>query len=119
MPLWHQSAKINLVLELYDHIDRACYEAINLSLNQEYMKMKNGQCPRCGAKEIYSGADIPLKSGPFGSNAIPISLTSMAALDNYICVSCGLVESYIEDPAKLEDVADRWKKIAPDNGSED
>jgi hypothetical protein len=43
----------------------------------------------------------------------------MAALDNYVCVSCGLVESYIEDPAKLMDVADRWKKITPGNGSEE
>jgi predicted RNA-binding Zn-ribbon protein involved in translation (DUF1610 family) len=100
-------------------LDRSFFDANNLSHNEEYVKMKNGQCPRCGAKEIYSGADIPLKSGPFAGNAIPISLTSMAALDNYVCVSCGLVESYIEDPAKLMDVADRWKKITPGNGSEE
>ena len=56
--------------------------------------MKNGQCPKCGSKEIYSGANIPLKSGPFSSNAIPLGLTSMAALDNYVCTACGLVESY-------------------------
>jgi len=75
--------------------------------------MKNGECPKCGGKEIYSGANVPLKSGPFASNAIPIGLTSMAALDNYVCVECGLVESYIADNAKLEDVAKHWDKVEP------
>jgi len=78
--------------------------------------MKNGQCPKCGSKEVYSGADIPLKSGPFGSNAIPVSLVSIAAMDNYVCVDCGLVESYIEDSAKLKDIAKEWKKVSPADG---
>ncbi len=80
--------------------------------------MKNGQCPKCGSKEVYSGADIPLKSGPFTSNSIPISLTSMAALDNYVCVVCGLVESYIADSTKLEEVVKNWGKVEPDIESE-
>lgn len=80
--------------------------------------MKNGQCPRCGAKEVYSGANIPLKSGPFASNAIPVSLTSMAALDNYVCVSCGLVESYIADPDKRREISKNWDKITPEPGCE-
>jgi predicted nucleic-acid-binding Zn-ribbon protein len=79
--------------------------------------MKNGQCPRCGSKEIYSGANIPLKSGPFAGNAIPISLLSMAALDNYVCVGCGLVESYIADASKLEEVVKSWDKVEPEAGS--
>ena len=78
--------------------------------------MKSGQCPKCGSRSIYSGADIPLKSGPFSSNAIPIGLTSMAALDNYVCTACGLVESYIADPSKLEEVARRWEKVEPGGG---
>jgi predicted nucleic-acid-binding Zn-ribbon protein len=78
--------------------------------------MKNGQCPKCGSKAVYSGADIPLKSGPFSSNAIPIGLTSMAALDNYVCVDCGLVESYIADKSKLAEVARRWERVEPDAG---
>lgn len=78
--------------------------------------MKNGQCPKCSSKEIYSGADIPLKSGPFSSNAIPIGLMSVAALDNYVCAACGLVESYIADPSKLEEVTRRWNKVDPGGG---
>ena len=80
--------------------------------------MKNGQCPKCGSKEVYSGENIPLKSGPFSSNAIPVGLTSMAALDNYVCAACGLVESYIADPAKLKEVAKRWDRVEPVTGSE-
>ncbi len=73
--------------------------------------MKSGQCPKCGSKAVYSGADIPLKSGPFSSNAIPIGLTSMAALDNYVCVDCGLVESYVADEYMLKKIARKWKAV--------
>jgi predicted nucleic-acid-binding Zn-ribbon protein len=71
--------------------------------------MKNGKCPKCGSTEIFTGKDLPLKSGPFGSNSIPISLTSMAALDNFVCTDCGLVEHYIGDPEKLKEIAKKWK----------
>jgi predicted nucleic-acid-binding Zn-ribbon protein len=77
------------------------------------MEMKNGTCPKCGSSEIYSGKHIPLKSGPFYSNAIPISLLTVAPLDNYVCVGCGLVESYIADSARIEDVAKLWEKVEP------
>ncbi len=75
--------------------------------------MKKGQCPKCGSNEVYSGADIPLKSGPFGGNAIPISLLSIAALDNYVCTACGLVESYVSEASKLEEIAKHWDKVEP------
>jgi predicted nucleic-acid-binding Zn-ribbon protein len=73
--------------------------------------MKNGKCPKCGSSEIFAGKDLPLKSGPFGSNSIPISLTSMAALDNYVCTDCGLVERYVADEEKLKEIAKKWKPV--------
>jgi len=73
--------------------------------------MKDGKCPRCGAKDIYSGCDLPLKGGPFNSNSIPISLTSMAPLDNYVCTACGLVESYIADERKLKEIVKKWDPV--------
>lgn len=73
--------------------------------------MKSGKCPRCGSGQIYSGSDIPLKGGPFGSNSIPVSLTSMAALDNYVCAQCGLVERYIADEEKLDEIARKWSPV--------
>ena len=66
--------------------------------------MKQGKCPKCGSANIYSAEDLPLKSGPFGSNSIPVTLTALAALDNYVCVDCGLVESYVADLSRMGDV---------------
>jgi hypothetical protein len=73
--------------------------------------MKDGKCPRCGASDIYSGSDLPLKGGPFSSNSIPISLASMAPLDNYVCAACGLVESYIADEKKLKEIMNKWEPV--------
>ena len=73
--------------------------------------MKKGTCPKCSSDEIFSGAGIALKKGPFGSNSIPVGLTSIAALDNYVCGDCGYVESYISDPEKLTEISRKWDKI--------
>jgi hypothetical protein len=70
--------------------------------------MKNGKCPGCGSSDVYSCCDLPLKGGPFNSNCIPISLTSMAAMDNYVCTACGLLESYISDQKKLKEIEKKW-----------
>ncbi len=39
--------------------------------------MKSGTCPKCRSTRVYSGTRIFPKSGPFGSNSIPVSLTSI------------------------------------------
>ena len=73
--------------------------------------MKEGKCPKCGSTDIHSGADILLKSGPFNCNTIPISMTSVAALDNYVCTQCGLVERYVAEPSKLKEIARKWPRV--------
>jgi predicted nucleic-acid-binding Zn-ribbon protein len=81
--------------------------------------LKDGICPKCKSGEVYSGSDIMLKSGPFGSNSIPVSLTSIAALDNYICTQCGYVESYVLDSKKLKEISKKWHKAKePDTAKE-
>jgi len=72
--------------------------------------LKQGKCPKCGSEEVYSGAEVLPKSGPFGSNSIPISIVSIAALDNYVCTDCGYLESYITDTAKLKEIVKKWAK---------
>ena len=72
--------------------------------------MKTGICPKCSSHEIFSGAGVALKKGPFGSNSIPIGLTSIAALDNLVCAECGYVESFVSDPDKLAEIARQWDK---------
>lgn len=81
--------------------------------------MKNGRCPKCDSKQIYSSIDMPLKGGPFGSNSIPISLTSMAAMDNYVCADCGLVESYVADEEKLKEIPKKWNPVSDESNSDD
>ena len=80
--------------------------------------MKTGVCPKCSSTEVFSGAGIALKKGPFGSNAIPIRLTSIAALDNYVCTSCGYVESYIGDRGKLTEISQKWDNAEPKDSEE-
>ena len=73
--------------------------------------MKENKCPKCGSSDIYAGIDVYPKSGPFTSNSIPISLTSIAALDNYVCVACGYVESYVAETEKLKEISKKWEKV--------
>lgn len=76
--------------------------------------MKQGKCPKCGSKKIYTAPDLPLKSGPFGSNSIPVTLTAIAALDNYVCADCGYVEHYVADANMLKKIASRWCAVNDD-----
>jgi predicted nucleic-acid-binding Zn-ribbon protein len=80
-------------------------------------KVKDGKCPKCGSNKVYQGMDIPAKFGPFGSNSIPITMISIAALDNYVCVECGYVESYITERTKLREISKRWPRVMDDEAS--
>lgn len=79
--------------------------------------MKNGKCPKCGLDKVYHGSDIPAKFGPFGSNSIPITMLSMASLDNYVCVECGYVESYIAESTKLREISKKWPRVVDEKAS--
>jgi ribosomal protein S27AE len=74
------------------------------------VNLKQGKCTKCGSEEIYAGVEVLPKSGPFGSNSIPISIVSIAALDNYVCAKCGYLEQYIADPEKLKEISKKWPK---------
>jgi hypothetical protein len=81
--------------------------------------VKNGTCPKCESKSIYCGDKIPLKNGPFGSNSIPVSIISIAALDNYVCTDCGYIESYIAEKDKRKEIIESWRSInASEEGEE-
>jgi len=73
--------------------------------------VKNGTCPKCGSESVFCGDKVPLKSGPFGSNSIPVSLISIASLDNYVCADCGYIESYIAETDKTKEIADGWRRV--------
>ena len=74
--------------------------------------MKSGQCPKCGSFEVYSGAYVPNKYVYY--NTIPVSgglFSQVVELDNYVCVNCGYVESYISDEEQLRRIADKWPRV--------
>lgn len=77
----------------------------------------HGICPICGSDHIKSGADVADKSGLRGANRIPITTTLAIPLDNYICLACGYVESYITDRSALNRIALTWPKVLPTDTS--
>ena len=76
--------------------------------------MKTGKCPKCKSTSVYRGDEIPMKSGPFGSNSIPVSIVSIASLDNYVCTDCGYVESYVARKSKLKEITETWRLAGDD-----
>lgn len=75
--------------------------------------MKSGKCPKCGSEEVYAGDTLPLwtKQGSYYANSIPISGWRYAEMDNYVCASCGYIESYIGDPRKLRLIQQKWPRV--------
>jgi hypothetical protein len=72
--------------------------------------LRDGICPKCGSEEVYSGGNAP--QAP--RNMIPIRggfSGTGAWLTNFVCVSCGYVESYILDQRLLEDIATNWPRV--------
>jgi len=73
--------------------------------------MKNGTCPNCGSKNIYTQP----KGAQFGSGGFFVN-TSMVSkpisYDSYICVDCGLFQTYINDTNALAQVAEKWTKVS-------
>mgnify|MGYP000140308704 FL=1 len=81
--------------------------------------MKNGKCPKCGSDAVYCGDEIPLIAGPFGSTSIPVSLVSIASLDNYVCADCGYLERYLAEKDKLEEISAKWRLVCEDQATEE
>lgn len=70
------------------------------------MIVRDGICPKCGNATVHSGRDIAVKSSL--GNRIPIDFQNHAALDNYVCVSCGYLERYLSDKPALERIEKQW-----------
>jgi len=71
----------------------------------------DGVCPQCGSDRIHSGDRVPGKEGDRGANRIPIDAVQHIALDNYVCLDCGYVESYIGDRGTLNRIERTWPQV--------
>jgi len=70
--------------------------------------MRKGQCPKCGSADVRTSSQVSNTGGHMG---IQITLWSYARLENYVCVACGYVESYIRDASKLRKITEKWPKV--------
>lgn len=75
--------------------------------------MKDGICPKCESGEVYMGTEVWPKRGPFSSNTIPVGFLSTTPIDNYVCVRCGYVESYVGNQASLQTIREKWTRVEP------
>ena len=78
----------------------------------------DGLCPRCDSSRIQSGASIEGKEGLRGGNRIPLDALHYANLDNYVCLDCGYLETYVSDRGALNRIEKQWPKVNPKGESE-
>ena len=69
--------------------------------------MKDGVCPKCKSNEVYFRT--PPRTD--ANSVIYIRLMVEARLTYYVCTNCGYVEQYIEEPGKLQRIAETWTKF--------
>lgn len=68
--------------------------------------MKNGICPKCGTNDIQ-------KVNHTGGhrNHLSLSTFSLVKLEEYVCCSCGLVETYIAAMEDVEKIKNKCTRI--------
>ena len=72
--------------------------------------MKNGTCPKCGASSIYKRT-AGISRGDGGVHIYTSAVTKPSKLDDFTCLQCGYIESYIPDPDKLQAIEKSWSKV--------
>lgn len=73
--------------------------------------IRDGVCPKCGSREVYANLTLANKRGANDSNTIPINMLQSVALDHFVCVTCGYVESYLTDVIDRRKIAESWNRI--------
>ncbi len=67
--------------------------------------MKEAKCVKCDSSGIYK------HEGLFYRGNLGISFWSSTRVTDYVCTSCGYIESYVEDKKKLEKIRNEWQKV--------
>ena len=68
--------------------------------------MKFGECPKCKSKAIY------IRKFPGGyRSALVLAFDSSLRLKDYICISCGYVESYLESLDKIDKIKQQCSQV--------
>ena len=70
--------------------------------------MKNGKCIQCGSDQIFKYRGYGYNGY---RNVLQIALWRAAVLTDYVCAKCGYLESYLEDPKKIDLIKCKWKRV--------
>ncbi len=68
--------------------------------------MKNGKCPKCECNDILHVS----KRYPEPRGIAGVTLWSRVPVDDYVCRSCGLVETYLHDMEDLRRIREKATK---------
>ena len=73
--------------------------------------MKDGICPKCSAREVYS--HLPKATNPSESITIDDSFINRGAMpEKYLCLACGYLEYYLPiDGSLRETIQANWSKV--------
>jgi hypothetical protein len=69
--------------------------------------MKYGKCTQCGATDI---RNVPFWGGHRDYRPIK-SFSKGIKLNEYICCSCGLVETYLANMSDVEDIKEKCEQV--------
>ena len=67
--------------------------------------MRDGICPKCGSREIYS------KIQDLSTFQPNITVFEPLTLETYVCAHCGLLENYVADLDQLKRIPKKWKRV--------
>lgn len=80
--------------------------------------MKNGQCPKCGSREIYASTSSGGVGDGFSLHVLlGEGMHPTRDWQTFLCASCGYFENYLLDEGKIERIVEDpqkagWKKIS-------
>lgn len=70
--------------------------------------MNSGTCPKCQSSNIFKK-----KNGINHHKGIHVYTSTMtfpSSFVSHVCADCGYFENYIDDRAKLADIASKWER---------
>ena len=70
-------------------------------------------CPKCGSTEIYADdrGIVNASGGIMVLNLHDMWFGSKAAINTYLCASCGYLEMFLADTEKLPDIVRTWRRV--------
>ena len=80
--------------------------------------MRDGACRSCGGQEIYAARNATEPGDPHLRAHIEPGFRGMrpqtrVEVWNYLCATCGLLETYLLDPAAIDFARQAWIRVLP------